>query len=272
LKKNNINSDLYSKVEKLGAKDMELCMQCGNCSAACPLSFDTNTFPRKIYRYLQLGMKDKLLESPEPWLCCHCGDCNIDCPRGADPAETMMATRRWLTTQFDWTGLAHRFYTSPKWQAGAFLGITFSIILLFLFGHGPVITGRVALTIFAPPHWVHTGDQIMFAILGTLLISNGFRMYLGIMEGAKIPITTCITRAPVFLLHYLTQKRWRKCGTGPGSRWSKHFPLFSGYIIMEVLIVGFLEVFQTDIVHPFWHPTRIFGYYATVAIMLISGF
>ncbi|MGW8208188.1 MAG: 4Fe-4S dicluster domain-containing protein, partial [Syntrophobacteria bacterium] len=31
-------------------------MQCGNCSASCPLSEGTNNFPRKIYRYLQLGL------------------------------------------------------------------------------------------------------------------------------------------------------------------------------------------------------------------------
>jgi len=268
---NTIDQNLFNEVKKLGAKDMELCMQCGNCAAACPLSSGTNTFPRRIYRYLQLGLKDKLLESPEPWLCYYCGDCNTDCPRGAEPAETMMATRRWLTTQFDWTGLARLFYSSPKWQVGAFLAVTLGIVLLFFFGHGPVITDRVALNSFAPPHLVHIGDQIMFGILGFLLLSNGFLMYRGIMKDTKVPILNYVTQAPVFLLHYLTQKRWRKCGTGPSSRWTRHFILFSGYITMEVLIIGFLEVFQTDVIHPFWHPTRIFGYYATVALMLISG-
>jgi len=61
--KNHISPDLYSEVAKLGAKDMEACLQCGNCASACPLSAGENTFPRKIYRYLQLGLKDKLLES-----------------------------------------------------------------------------------------------------------------------------------------------------------------------------------------------------------------
>ncbi len=268
---NTIDQNLFKEIETLGARDVGKCMQCGNCAAACPLSTGSNTFPRKIYRYLQLGLKDKLLESPEPWLCYYCGDCNTDCPRGAEPAETMMATRRWLTTQFDWTGLARLFYSSPKWQVGAFLAITLGIILLFLFGHGPVITDHVELNSFAPPHWVHIGDQIMFGILGALLISNGFLMYRGIMQGTKVPVLTYLTQAPIFLLHYLTQKRWRNCGTGPSSRWMRHFFLFSGYVVMEILIIGFLEVFQTDVIHPFWHPTRILGYYATIAIMLMSG-
>jgi Fe-S oxidoreductase len=40
---------------------------------------------------------------------------------------------------------------------------------------------------------------------------------------------------------------------------------------MEVLVVAFLDAFQTDVVHPMWHPTRIFGYYATVALMIVSA-
>ncbi|MGD8657722.1 MAG: 4Fe-4S dicluster domain-containing protein, partial [Desulfobacterales bacterium] len=109
---NGVDCELYQEVAQLGARDMDICMQCGTCSASCPLSSGMNAFPRKIYRYLQLGLKDKLLQSPVPWLCYYCGECNTDCPRGAEPAETMMATRRWLTAQYDWTGLARRFYLS----------------------------------------------------------------------------------------------------------------------------------------------------------------
>ncbi len=271
-KKNNaIDPNLHEDVTKLGAKDMDICMQCGNCSAACPLSTGENTFPRRIYRYLQLGLTDKVLASPEPWLCYYCGDCNIDCPRGAEPAETMMATRRWLTTQYDWTGLAKLFYRSPKWEVAAFAGIALFIILLFVLFHGPVVTEYVALTSFAPPHWVHVGDQIMMGIVFALLGSNALNMYCKIMQGTKVPFHLLITQIPVFIINYFTQKKGRKCGSGPTSAWARHFFLFSGWVAMEVLVMIFLMAFQTDIVHPFWHPTRIVGYYATVALMLGSG-
>ncbi|MBW2514859.1 MAG: 4Fe-4S dicluster domain-containing protein, partial [Deltaproteobacteria bacterium] len=79
---NSVDLELYREVAQFGARDMEICMQCGTCSASCPLSSGTDTFPRKIYRYLQLGLRDKLLKSPVPWLCYYCGDCNLDCPRG----------------------------------------------------------------------------------------------------------------------------------------------------------------------------------------------
>jgi Fe-S oxidoreductase len=277
LKKYDIQQDLYSEVEKLGAKDMELCMQCGICAASCPLSEGTNTFPRKIYRHLQLGLKDKLLASPEPWLCYYCGECNIDCPRGAEPAETMMAARRWMITQFDWTGLAAKFYASKKWQIGGFLAVMLSVVLVFLVAHGPVVTDKVLLNTFAPPHQVHLFDMFLIILLALLLFSNGFRMYSGIMKGSKFTFWQHLQQAPVFLLHYLTQKKWQKCETNakpslkPMNSWLRHLFLFSGYVIMEILVIGYLDVFQTDIVHPFWHPTRIFGYYAAVALLLVSG-
>ena len=268
VKKNNVSPDLYSEVKQLGARDMEACMQCGNCASACPLSSGDNTFPRKIYRYLQLGLRDKLLESPEPWLCYYCGDCNTDCPRGAEPAETMMATRRWLMTQYDWTGLAKRFYTSPKTLVGAFLGIALFVVMLFLIFHGPVVTNRVELTTFAPVHWVHLGDLIMVGMIFLILFSNAFYMYSRVMQGTKIPLYLYITQAPVFFLNYFTQRRWRRCGTGSGSAWWRHIFLFSGWVAMEILVMAYLSAFQTDIVHPFWHPTRLLGYYATIALMV----
>jgi Fe-S oxidoreductase len=266
--KNNVSPDLYREVERLGARDMEACMQCGNCASACPLSAEENTFPRRIYRYLQLGLRDKLLESPEPWLCYYCGDCNTDCPRGAEPAETMMATRRWLITQYDWTGLARRFYTSPKAEIAAFLGIALFVVMLFLAFHGPVVTDRVELTTFAPVHWVHLGDQIMMGFIFLMLFSNAAYMFSRIMQGTKIPLHLYVTQAPTFLVNYFTQKRWRKCGTGPGSAWWRHLFLFSGWVAMEILVMAYLTAFQTDVVHPFWHPTRMLGYYATIALMV----
>jgi Fe-S oxidoreductase len=268
---NSIEPELYNEVAKFGARDMEVCMQCATCSASCPLSSGTNAFPRKIYRYLQIGLKDKLLESPEPWLCYYCGDCNKDCPRGAEPAETMMATRRWLTTQYDWTGLAKRFYLSAAWEVGAFLFVALGIIVLFYFGHGPIVTGHVELNTFAPVSWIRFGDKCMLSILGALLLSNGFRMYRRIMGDMKPPLSLYIKEAKTFVLHYLTQKRWRNCGVERQSRWLRHFLLFSGWVTMEVLVVAFLSSFQTDVIHPIWHPTRVFGYYATVVLMIISA-
>jgi len=257
---NHVDSELYREVAKFGARDMEICMQCGLCSASCPLSEGTNPFPRKIYRYLQLGLRDKRL-------CYYCGDCNKDCPRGAEPAETMMATRRWLTAQYDWTGLARRLYLSEAWEIGAIGAVALGIILLFAIFHGPIITDRVAVNSFAPVLWIEIGDLVMAVILSTFLLSNAFRMYRFIMSDTKVPFWLYITEAKSFVLHFVTQKRWRKCSEDR-SRWLKHFILVSGYLTMMTLIIVFIRWFQVD--DSSWHFTSIFGYYATGVLLIIT--
>jgi quinone-modifying oxidoreductase, subunit QmoC len=262
-----VDGELYQEVAKFGARDMEICMQCGICSASCPLSSGTNSFPRKIYRYLQLGLRDKLLKSPVPWLCYYCGDCNKDCPRKAEPAETMMATRRWLTTQYDWTGLARRFYLSEAWEIGALIVVALGVIVIFGFFHGPVITDRVAVNSFAPVKWVEIGDLMMAAILSFFLLSNAFRMYRFIMVDTKVPLWLYITEAKAFVLNFITQMRWRQCGEDR-SRWLKHVILVSGYLTMMTLVIVFIRWFQVD--SSSWHFTSIFGYYATGVLLAIT--
>jgi Fe-S oxidoreductase len=264
---NDVDPELYQEVAKFGARDMEICMQCGTCSASCPLSTGTDTFPRKIYRYLQLGLKDKLLKSPVPWLCYYCGDCNLDCPRGAEPAETMMATRRWLTTQYDWTGLAKKFYLSEAWELGALGVVALGIIALFWFFHGPIITDRVAVNTFVPVLWIEIGDLSMAAVLTVFLLSNAFRMFRFIMKDTSVPFRLYLTEAKAFVLHFATQKRWRECGEDK-SRWLKHFLLVSGYMTMMTLIIVFIRWFQVD--DSSWHFSSLFGYYATGVILFIT--
>jgi len=263
----HVDSELYRELAKYGARDMEICMQCGLCSASCPLSSGTNPFPRKIYRYIQLGLKDKLLKSSEPWLCYYCGDCNKDCPRGAEPAETMMAARRWLTAQYDWTGLARRFYLSEAWEIGALIAVSLGIIVLFCLFHGPVVTDRVSVNSFAPVKWIEIGDLAMAAILSAFLLSNAFRMYRFIMRDTKVPFWLYITEAQAFVLNFLTQKRWRQCGEDR-RRWLKHFLLVSGYLTMMTLVIVFIRWFQVD--NSNWHFTSIFGYYATGVLLAIT--
>ncbi|MFC1876149.1 heterodisulfide reductase-related iron-sulfur binding cluster [Thermodesulfobacteriota bacterium] len=263
----SVDLKLYQEVAKFGARDMEICMQCGICSASCPLSTGTDTFPRKIYRYLQLGLRDKLLQSPVPWLCYYCGDCNLDCPRGAEPAETMMATRRWLTTQYDWTGLAKKFYLSEVWELGALGVVALGIMALFWFFHGPIITDRVAVNTFVPVLWIEIGDLSMAAVLTLFLLSNAFRMFRFIMSDTTVPFRLYLTEAKAFVLHFATQKRWRECGEDK-SRWLKHFLLVSGYMTMMTLIIVFIRWFQVD--DSSWHFSSLFGYYATGVIMFIT--
>ncbi|RLD31733.1 MAG: 4Fe-4S ferredoxin [Bacteroidetes bacterium] len=267
-----VDPSLLQEIKKYGEIHVEDCFNCGNCTAVCPLSNSSTPFPRNNIRMLQLGMKDKLLESIDPWLCYYCGECTITCPRQADPAEAQMTMRRWLTAQYDWTGLSKKLYTSTAWSIGALIIGALIVILLALGLHGPLVTNQVELNTFADVHMMHTADLILAALLGFFLLSNLFRMYrFTFPRGAQNPppLSIFITEAWQLVLHMLTQKRFGECEDN--KRWINHLILVFGYGTMFVLIVLFLSWFQTDELYPIYHPQRLIGYVAALAIIYGSG-
>ena len=264
-----VNPDLHRELARFGAGDLDACFSCGNCTAICPLSEEGASFPRKIIHFAQVGMEDGLRCSVEPWLCYYCGECSETCPRDANPGETMMAARRWLTSRYDWTGLSPRLYLSTAWEIAAVSAVALFVAWLFYAFHGPMVTDRVELNTFAPVKWVELGDLVMAAVLSFFLLTNAWRMLrfvLGKEKDLKIPLSTYLSAVPVFVTNLATQKRWRGCGEDK-TRWLKHFLLVSGYVTMLVLILVFLRWFQTDEVYPLLHPQRLLGYYATAVLL-----
>jgi ferredoxin len=270
-----IDPQLMRELKDYGAVGIEKCFNCGNCTASCPLADDQHPFPRNLIRFTQMGLKDQILESTDAWQCYYCGDCSETCPKGAEPGETMMATRRWLTAQYDWTGLARKLYTSPVWEIGSIVVVSLFIVLMFIFFAGPMETTHVALNTFAPVKRIHYGDWVLAAFLSFFLLSNIFRMYTLILrKGAKvkIPFSLYITEAWNLIYHFATQIRFEKCdeeqkGFFQKKRWRNHFLLVTGYVLMFALVVGFLPWFQTDNIYPLYHPQRWLGYYATIVLL-----
>ena len=105
-----VDPELMKNLTRFGVADATACFNCGNCTAVCSLSSGSAPFPRKMIRYLQLGLKDKLMQCPEPWLCYYCGDCSKTCPRDANPGEVMMGVRRYFTAEYEPTGISRLFY------------------------------------------------------------------------------------------------------------------------------------------------------------------
>jgi quinone-modifying oxidoreductase subunit QmoC len=279
---NRADPKFLEELKDYGAVNVEACFNCGNCTAICPLTDDGHPFPRNVIRLVQIGLKDRLLRNTDPWLCYYCGECSDTCPREAEPAETMMALRRWLTAKYDRSGHAARLYTSERevWMAI----LKFSLVPLLLLivyhayhiitGNNQIVTDHVALNTFAPVLWVWAVVLIDFVILGSRLLSNIVHMFQLVMgskeERASIPLNVYIQEFKTFLLHIITQRRWRDCSEDR-SRWLKHLMLISGYAIMLVLIVGLLWWFQTDNLYPIYHPQRWLGYYATLVLLIFSG-
>lgn len=273
-----VNPELGAEVAALGGATFTKCFNCGNCSAVCALSKGDVAFPRKIIRYLQLGLEERLMESVEPWLCYYCGECSKTCPREAEPGELMMATRRWLTTRYDFTGISRRLYRSEAWEIGALAVVALVVLAFFLvpgmfgvtFGFQAIqgaALEHVRLDLFARKEWVHIGDLVLAILLFLFLGINTLRMARRVRRGEaglKVPLSLWVGKAYELLVHGLTQKRWRDCGEEQWE-WLKHFLLVTGYATMLLLVVVFLPWFQRDGAQFHW--TALFGYYGTVMLL-----
>jgi ferredoxin len=273
-----VDPGLMSELKAYGAVSIEKCFNCGNCTATCPLTSDDHPFPRNMIRLIQVGLRDRLLASVDPWLCYYCGDCSATCPKTAEPAETMMAARRWLTAQYGRSGHSARLYRSEKavWLTILHVAlVTFAAFVIFHIatGFSRIVTDRVELNTFAPALLVWLLVLAHGALLGYRMLSGVLRMSRSVLganaSGPKIPLSIYLQELKTFVLHFATQKRWRDCGPDR-SRWLKHLLLVSGYVIMLTLVLGLLWWFQTDDLYPIYHPQRWLGYYATIVLIYAS--
>ena len=80
--------------EKAYGQKLLGCIQCGTCSATCPLSHYMDFTPRKIIAMTRAGFKEEVLNSLTIWLCSSCYSCTVECPRQIHITEIMYALKR----------------------------------------------------------------------------------------------------------------------------------------------------------------------------------
>ncbi|MBI5208569.1 MAG: 4Fe-4S dicluster domain-containing protein [Elusimicrobia bacterium] len=267
---------LIADIRRYGHFDVDGCYNCGSCAAVCALSEDSALFPRKSMRLAQLGLRERLLGSLDPWLCYYCGDCSKTCPRQTEPGESMMTLRRFLTAQYDWTGLSARMYRSAWWELGVLgaVGLLTGWIMSRLMAGMPTeltAQGGVRINEFLPMTRVHAFDWVMAAGLTFFLMSNVARFfwYTMLRDGDAPPLRSYVSELWTLVWDGATQIRFRECGEN-SPRWVKHLLLVTGYGLMFSLIVFFLPWFQTENLYPLWHPQRWLGYYATAVLTVFA--
>ncbi len=78
---------------------LRTCIQCGTCSASCPTAYAMDYTPRQLWKLVQLGLKDEVVNSRTFWLCTTCKACSVRCPRGIDLTETMLMLKRYAVKE-----------------------------------------------------------------------------------------------------------------------------------------------------------------------------
>jgi hypothetical protein len=268
-----VNPELVDELSAYGAEDVQKCYNCGNCTATCSLAEEHENFPRRSMRALQLGREDKLKASLEPWLCYYCGECSTECPRGAAPGETMMSLRRWLTSRYDFTGIARTFYRRPR------IEIISVIVVALLTGLGFVLFGVLGGSIanynganaFLPASTIHIFDWCLAALLLAFLLPNCVRMWwftvgretMGRDRQVRLPAAAYLKAVYLLPLHFITQRRYARCDRK--RPWVMHLILMLSYVTMLVLIMFFLrDMWSGPSID--WR-VHVFGYLASAGLV-----
>lgn len=77
-----------------GGEAIWSCLQCGTCSAICPLSIYMDRTPRRIIGLIRGGFRDEVLGSLSIWICTSCYACTVECPEKIRITDIMYIAKR----------------------------------------------------------------------------------------------------------------------------------------------------------------------------------
>ena len=268
---------LVADIRRYGKFDTTGCYQCGSCTLSCDLVGDSATFPRRTIRYALLGLRQPLVASLDPWVCHDCGDCSIVCPRQAEPRISMLTIRRFLSAQYDWSGLGAKLYQSDVWYASSLIFVALLTIALIVGYHLWYLAmpaddfARNSLGLglghMFPIMTYYTLAVILLPLL--LLLSRVVRIWRLTMRGASIPLSAYVAEWGTYAYQSVTQAMLRKCPQK--GRWLGHWLLAFGTVIMLAIKTFGLRWFQTENIYPFYNPQRWVGYVAAICILYGIG-
>ena len=285
-----VDVDLLGDMKKFGAVDVSACFSCGNCTAICPLSDNDGTFPRRIIRLAQVGLKDELLSSKELWTCYHCGLCSDSCPTEADPGEFMATARRYAIASYDHTRLARVLYSRPVVGSAIAVGVAAFFAAFMYSAHGPQSGEELALFEFIPDNLIHWTGIAVMALMVVAGVVGVLTMVRGVMRREGLTLKSLVSgRAPLARsfaaawssvgVESLGQRRYREdCKDDrPAEPWYRR-----RWFIHALTIWGFLGLLAATLIDwalaltgvkatgtpiPIWYPSRLIGTIAGLSLI-----
>jgi len=280
--------DFIRALSRSGGESLKKCIQCGTCSASCPLSADRNPFPRKEMAWAMWGLKDRLMTDPDVWLCHHCNDCSTNCPRSGQPGDVLAAVRQQSVHHYAFPRFFARWVSKP-----AFLPILLAIpaVLLGLaiyfresignaLGFSPP-AGEEIIFSFMPglPHWLINIFFGFFGSLALIMAVIGLVRFTRGLKGSSVwgenpqPVKGVFSSIGSVLLKILVHDRFTSCETDH-SRSISHFFVLFGFLALS--LVGFWIItgpsnplIRSDFVYPFsfWSPWKLLANIGGLAVL-----
>jgi nitrate reductase gamma subunit/ferredoxin len=289
-----LDRTLLPTLKKYGAFDVEACFNCGNCTAVCPMTSDDATFPRRLIRYAQVGMKEELLASKELWTCYYCGECSDTCPRQAEPGEFMAAARRYAVASYDRTRIASLLATSRLF-ATVFVVALVGLLAGFMYSvHGPADDSKLAFFEFVPVEAIHWMGIAVMAVMGIAALAGLIEMARRVLRAPQgtpgRPSAGKVAGAAFYAIatESLAQTRFRNDCTeaadgDPGAsadslrpwylrRWFIHFATMWGFLgLLGATMIDYgldiLGIVRTGTEEPIYYPVRLLGTLAGAALI-----
>jgi len=89
------NSTFLDTMRAAESFNASACMNCGVCTAVCPMGIDI--LPRQLFRYVIIGIEEKVLEKQETiFSCLMCKMCEQNCPADVKIAENVRTLRGYI--------------------------------------------------------------------------------------------------------------------------------------------------------------------------------
>ena len=83
------------EVERIpGGRRLNQCIQCGTCTASCPVSYAMDLTPRQLIGMFRAGAIEELLQSRTIWICASCYHCTLRCPAQIKITDLIYALKR----------------------------------------------------------------------------------------------------------------------------------------------------------------------------------
>ncbi|MCJ7627397.1 MAG: quinone-interacting membrane-bound oxidoreductase complex subunit QmoC [Longimicrobiales bacterium] len=275
-------------LQKSGGDSLKKCMQCGNCSAACPLSPDLHPFPRKEMAWALWGLKDRLLRDPDIWLCHHCNDCSTNCPRQTRPGDVLGAVRQQCILHYAFPSFLARWVSDPRFIP-VLLAIP-AILLGLATRYREAIGDALGLSVaaeesiiysFVPmfPHWLLNTFFGFFSILALLAAVIGVTRFSRALNKSRVwgedpePVKGVFASIGTVLLKVVTHDRFTSCETDH-SRSISHFFVFFGFLALAMVTVWVITgpynpLIHSDFIYPFsfWSPWKLLANIGGLAVL-----
>ncbi len=274
-------------LRRQGAATYKKCFQCGTCSATCPISPDTEPFPRKEMAWAAWGMRDRLLTDPDVWLCHYCNECSVRCPRTGNPGDLMAAVRRETVLHYAAPRFLAKWASHPGYAPFLLLlpAMLLGLALLLrdplasALGFSESTEAAIVFSYSRPfPHWLLNGFFGLFGALALLASGIGVTRFARAIRHSAVwgtggPVKGVWASLWAAFRRIVLHDKFTSCAT-VHRRSVSHLLFFFGFLALTVVtlwvITGPINPLVRDgFVYPFgfWSPWKMLANVGGVAVL-----